>query len=55
MFANLDPHALQQVQFLARPFQVNAGTTLFRQGDPSDGLYLIKTGEIENPAARPGR
>ncbi len=54
MFANLDPHALQQVQFLARPFQVNAGTTLFRQGDPSDGLYLIKTGEIEILRRVPG-
>jgi CRP/FNR family cyclic AMP-dependent transcriptional regulator len=54
LFANLDPHALSQVQLVARPFQVEAGTTLFRQGDPCDGLYLIKHGEIEIRRRVPG-
>ena len=39
---------------MARPFQVDAGTTLFRQGDPSDGLYLIKHGEIDILRRIPG-
>jgi len=54
LFANLDPRALSEVQLVARPFQVDAGTTLFRQGDPSDGLYLIKHGEIDILRRVPG-
>jgi CRP-like cAMP-binding protein len=46
MFANLDARALAEVQLVARPFQVDAGTMLFRQDDPPDGLYMIKRGEI---------
>ena len=38
----------------ARPFQVEAGATLFRQGDPSDGLYMIKHGEIDILRRVPG-
>jgi CRP-like cAMP-binding protein len=54
LFADLDPRALSEVQLVARPFQVDAGTTLFRQGDPSDGLYLIKHGEIDILRRVPG-
>jgi CRP-like cAMP-binding protein len=54
MFADLDPRALSQVQLVARPFQVDAGTTLFRQGDPPDGFYLIKHGEIDVLRRVPG-
>jgi CRP/FNR family cyclic AMP-dependent transcriptional regulator len=54
LFAELDPRALTEVQLAARPFQVEAGTTLFRQGDPPDGLYLIKQGEIEIVRRVPG-
>jgi CRP-like cAMP-binding protein len=54
MFARLEPRALAQVQLIAEPFQVSAGTTLFRQGDEPDGLYLIKHGEIEILRRLPG-
>jgi CRP-like cAMP-binding protein len=54
LFADLDPRALSQVQLVARPFQVDAGTTLFRQGDPPDGFYLIKHGEIDILRRVPG-
>ena len=54
LFAELDPSELSKVQLVARPFQVDAGTTLFRQGDPSDGLYLIKHGEIDILRRIPG-
>jgi predicted NAD/FAD-binding protein/CRP-like cAMP-binding protein len=54
LIADLDPRALSEVQLAARPFQVDAGTTLFRQGDPSDGLYLIKHGEIDILRRFPG-
>lgn len=54
LFADLDPRALSAVQLVARPFQVEAGTTLFRQGDPPDGLYLIKHGQIDILGRVPG-
>ena len=54
LFADLDPSALSAVQLVARPFQVGAGTTLFKQGEPSDGLYLIKHGEVEILRRVPG-
>jgi CRP-like cAMP-binding protein len=54
LFVDLDPRALSQVQLAARPFQVEAGATLFRQGDPSDGFYLIKHGEIDILRRVPG-
>lgn len=46
LFAGLDAPALSELQGLVRPFHVDAGGVLFRQGDASDGLYLIKEGEI---------
>ena len=54
LFAELDARALSEVQLVARPFQVDAGTMLFRQGDPPDGLYLIKRGEVEIVRRIPG-
>ena len=54
LFAELDPGALAAVQLIARPFQIDAHATLFRQGDPPDGLYLIKHGEIEIFGRVPG-
>ena len=54
LFAHLQPGALAEVQLVARPFQVEAGTMLFRQGEPSDGLYLIKRGEVAISRRVPG-
>ena len=39
LFKELDARALAEVQLAARPFQVDAGTMLFRQNDAADGLY----------------
>ena len=54
MFADLDARALAEVQLVARPFQVEAGTMLFRQNDLPDGLYLIKRGRIAILRRAPG-
>ena len=31
---------------LAKPFVREAGETLFSEGDPSDGMYVIERGEV---------
>ncbi|HLQ91321.1 MAG TPA: cyclic nucleotide-binding domain-containing protein [Xanthobacteraceae bacterium] len=54
LFRDLEATALSEVQLVARPFQVEAGTTLFRQGDRPDGFYLIKRGSIEVRRRVPG-
>jgi CRP-like cAMP-binding protein len=45
---------LTELQGLVRPFHVDAGGVLFRQGDHSNGLYLIKEGEIAIRRRVPG-
>ena len=54
LFADLDPRALAEIQLAASPFQVEAGTMLFRQGDVPDGFYLIKRGGIDILRRVPG-
>jgi CRP-like cAMP-binding protein len=54
MFADLAPSALAEVQLVARPFRAEAGQMLFRQGEPSDGLYMIKRGEVAISRRVPG-
>jgi predicted NAD/FAD-binding protein/CRP-like cAMP-binding protein len=54
LFADLPSSALAEVQLVARPFHVEAGRLLFRQGEPSDGLYLIKRGEVAISRRVPG-
>ena len=54
LLAGLDAAGLTEVQRLLRPFHVDAGGMLFRQGDASDGLYLIKEGEIAIMRRVPG-
>ena len=54
LLAGLDAAGLAEVQRLLRPFDVQAGGVLFRQGDASDGLYLIKEGEIAIMRRVPG-
>lgn len=46
LFAGLDSMALAEVQLAARPVRLRAGDTLFKQGDESDGTYLLKEGTI---------
>jgi CRP/FNR family cyclic AMP-dependent transcriptional regulator len=55
LFAQLeDISELQEVLALATPFCVDAGVVLFRQGDESDGMYLIVEGEVVVRARVPG-
>jgi peptide/nickel transport system ATP-binding protein len=41
LFADLDPRALSQVQLVARPFQVAAGTTLALVGESGSGKSTL--------------
>ena len=55
LFAQLDDSAeLHEVLALATRFSVDAGTVLFRQGDESDGMYVIADGEVVVRARVPG-
>ena len=55
LFAQLDDTSeLYEVLALATPFSVEAGTVLFRQGDESDGMYVVADGEIVVTARVPG-
>jgi uncharacterized membrane protein len=46
LFASLDEDAVRQLRSLLRLRIVAANTTLFRAGDPGDGMYLIEAGRI---------
>jgi CRP/FNR family transcriptional regulator, cyclic AMP receptor protein len=54
LFSALDGGELDELLDLARPFTAPAGTLLFRQGDESDGLYVIADGEVAVRARVPG-
>ena len=54
LLAGLDPASLADLQRIATPFTLPPGTTLFRQGDPADGLYLVADGEIQVGTRAPG-
>ena len=55
VFAQLDDTSeLYEVLALATPFSVEAGAVLFRQGDESDGMYVVADGEIVVTARVPG-
>lgn len=46
IFAMLDDDDLSEVLRRCRPFARNAGETLFGEGDPGDGMYIIERGEV---------
>jgi CRP-like cAMP-binding protein len=46
LFSELDPSELDDVAELAKPFNSPAGTSLFRQGDQGDGMYVIGSGAV---------
>lgn len=46
IFELLDDDALYEVLRRCRPFARNAGETLFNEGDPGDGMYIIERGEL---------
>ena len=54
LFAGLNESALADLRGIARPFAISRGETLFRQGDPPTGLYVVATGLLEIAARMPG-
>jgi len=47
LFRNLDPEAKFAVRRMAIEQAFAAGQEIFREGDPGDGLYVVKSGLIE--------
>jgi len=45
IFASLDPCLLEEVRVTARPFDVPMGEVITREGQPSNGMFLIMEGE----------
>jgi predicted MFS family arabinose efflux permease len=46
-FAPLEPEVLESVAAQAEPAAVKGGETIFRQGDPGERFYVIRSGEVE--------
>ncbi len=47
LFRNLDPEAMNAVRRMAEERTFAAGQEIFREGDPGDGLYVVKSGLVE--------
>src|SRR5690349_23564028 len=54
LFAGLNAVALADLRGIARPFAVARGETLFRQGDPPTGLFVVERGLLEIATRMPG-
>ena len=52
LFEGLPEDEREHLARLMNPFSAPVGTTLFSEGDPSDGLYLLTTGALR--VVRPG-
>jgi CRP-like cAMP-binding protein len=46
IFAELEPEALRLIAFAAEPLRLRPGDVVFRQGEPSDGGYIVISGGI---------
>ena len=54
LFAGLNAVALADLRGIARPFAIARGETLFRQGDPPTGLFVVERGLLEIATRMPG-
>jgi len=54
LFAGLNDAAFEDLRNIARPFAVARGETLFRQGDPPTGLFVVEQGLLEIATRMPG-
>ena len=54
LFAGLNDAALDDLRRITRPFAIARGETLFRQGDPPTGLFVIGQGLLEIATRMPG-
>jgi len=54
IFRDLPDEAMERLQNLAQLVAVDAGTTIFREGDEADGVYVIRLGQVRVSQAFPG-
>lgn len=54
-FAGLEPAHLALIAGCARNVVFPPGTFLFREGEPADAFYLIRSGQVVLEIAAPGR
>ena len=54
LFEGLAAEQLEDLARMVRPFRLEPHQVLFRQGDESDGLYVIRSGAVEVSARVPG-
>ena len=47
LFRHLPAAELKQAQAAAREIRVHAGREIFKEGDPGDGVYVVKSGAVE--------
>ncbi len=47
VFAALEPALLERIAALATDVSLRRGEWLFRQGEPADGLYVVRVGHLE--------
>jgi CRP-like cAMP-binding protein len=47
LFRSMPPDARQALSRALRSHHVSAGEWLFRQGDPGDALYIVRSGRLE--------
>ncbi len=46
-FANISEEALKEVAMISEEISAAAGSTLYKQGDPADSLFIITEGEMD--------
>src|SRR5258705_12461624 len=47
LFAQLPGTELNKLAAVARDISFNSGATIFKEGDPGDGLYVVKSGKVQ--------
>ena len=47
LFHGLPPSAVAALEAAAKDVELDAGEHLFHQGDPTDGLYVLRTGRLQ--------
>mmetsp|Transcript_15111 Transcript_15111/g.10591 ORF Transcript_15111/g.10591 Transcript_15111/m.10591 type:complete len:87 (+) Transcript_15111:1938-2198(+) len=45
-FYNLEPHIIEEIVYLMKPMQYEAGTLIVKRGDNVDSILLLKAGRI---------
>jgi signal transduction histidine kinase len=47
LFAQLPGTELSRLSAVAREISFTSGATIFKEGDPADGLYVVKSGKVQ--------